>query len=91
MLRQARLRLNPTSLGPHGDYHVGHQTWANKLTQADEGVGPSLLFSMRMAGLPSTPPPPPPRAVLSPWMWICPENPLASGLDWACLCQILQA
>ncbi len=38
---------NPRSIGPHGDFHVGHQTWApSKLAQENEGVGPSLLFSM---------------------------------------------
>ncbi len=33
-------------IGPQGDYQVGHQTWASKLAQAKEGIGPGLLFSM---------------------------------------------
>ncbi len=41
------MKLNLTSIGSHGDYHMGHQTWASKLAQANEGGGLNLPFSMQ--------------------------------------------
>ncbi len=33
-------------IGPPGKYSAGQPTWTSKLVQANEGVGPGLLFSM---------------------------------------------
>ncbi len=46
LLMKSRKWRKPILIGPHGDYHLGQQSWASKLAEANEGVGPSLLFSM---------------------------------------------